>query len=584
MTFPSVLLLSFLAMFITIDAQMGVKQQLLSTFIYTLHGDRTPLVLSTSPTLTPLGAQQLYEAGNRVRQTYVTPNANGSITIHGISPYQLEYDQLTVLSTSDQYVFASAQAFLQGLYPPLQTSSNYTYIDGQSTVQNGTNLVAPLQGYQYPNIMTLSTNDLNSIWLSGWKNCPAYSSSSNDYYETESFQSLQNRSQEFYTSLQPDFLKGIFPNASVGYLNAYNIYDYLNYAYVHNTSAADLLTPAMLTEARTLADDLVFALNADTTASGSTAGDHIRAIAGRTLATRIMQAFYTTINTQGASDKMTLAFGSYEPMVAFAALARLVSPLNSAFYNVPASGSSFILELISMQSGNTDAYPETSDMFIRFLYQNGTDDDSSPVAYPLFGLSPSQTLISFTDFVAGLQEFEIFNVEDWCKTCSSFSVFCPAFVGTNGSLDSAGQVPSHQKGLSPAVAGVVGAIVTLAVAALLLGTAMLFGGMRFHRVHTKRMSELGGFKGAKKLASDQDLTIPKGNVGAVVVTSEEPTIIRGHERVGSWELKDQAKAEEAQGRIISAGTPQLPRPSYEGDDEDMPVGPDTVPVHPRSHI
>jgi hypothetical protein len=31
-----------------------------------------------------------------------------------IASYQLEYDQLTVLSTDDQYVSASALAFMQG--------------------------------------------------------------------------------------------------------------------------------------------------------------------------------------------------------------------------------------------------------------------------------------------------------------------------------------------------------------------------------------------------------------------------------------------------------------------------------------
>lgn len=576
------LLLSLFAMFITTAAQMGIRQQLLSTFIYTLHGDRTPLVLTTSPTLTPLGAQQLYEAGDRMRQRYVIPSESGGITINNISAYQLQYDQLTVLSTGDQFVFASAQAFLQGLYPPLQTSSNRTYIPGQSTVQNGTNLVAPLGGYQYPSIMTLSSNDLNSIWLNGMNNCPAYLNSSNEYYLTEAFRSLENNTAEFYANLQPRILNGIFSNASIRFSNAYKIYDYLNYASIHNTSVAEQLAPEILTKAKILADDLIFALIADTAASGLTPGDRIRAIAGRTMATRIMQAFYTTINTQGTSDKMTLAFGSHEPMVAFAALAGLIAPLNTAFYNVPAPGSSFVFELISMQSENTVAYPGPSDIFVRFLYQNGTGPDSSLVPYPLFGLSPSQELITLNDFVAGLQKFDIFSVEDWCTTCSSYAVFCPAFVGTNGSLDPTGRISSYQRGLSPTIAGVVGAVVTLAVAALFVGAVMLFGGARVYRVRSKRRSKLGGFKGAEKLASDQDLTLPKGGAGAVVTTSGETAPMRGHERVGSWELKDQAKAEDTRGQVLSAGAPRPRRASYE--DDDMPIDPHTLPVHPRSHL
>lgn len=569
----------------TAAAQTGVKQQVLSTFIYTRYGDRTPFVLPTSPTLTPLGAQQLFDAGDKIRQRYVTPpdsSATEPTTIYGISPYQLVYNQLTVLSTDEQYVFASAQAFLQGLYPPLQTASNYTYIAGQSTLSNGSNLVAPLDGYQYPQIISLSSNDLNSIWVNGMDNCPSYGASTNDYYDTDDFERIQNSTQGFYASLQPNFLNGVFSNASVGYFDAYYIYDYLNYASLHNTTVAQLLGPEDLTRAKILADDWVFALNADVAVSGSTEGDHIRAIAGRTLATRILQAFYTTINTQGNSDKMTLLFGSFEPMVAFAALADLVSPQNAAFYNVPAPGSSFIFELYSMQAENVTTYPDTSEIYVRFFYQNGTGDYSSLVAYPLFGLSPSQTMISLADFIASLEKFMIFNVEDWCTTCNSFSIFCPAFTGSNSSLEPTRRLSPSHKGLSPVVAGVIGAVVTLAAAALLFGAVMLFAGVRLHRVHSKRRSELGGFKGAKKLASDQDLSIPKGGASAVVVPGGEPVPVRGHERVGSWELKDQAKAEEAQGRMLDPAVVRPRRPSYEEDD--LPINPFTPAVEPHNHV
>jgi hypothetical protein len=552
------------------------------------YGDRTPFVLPTPQTLTPLGAQQLYEAGSKIRQRYLMPDDNGSTEptgIAGIASYQLEYDQLTVLSTDDQYVFASALAFMQGLYPPLETSSNYTYIAGQSTLQNGSNVVAPLNGYQYPNINAVSSNDLNSIWISGSNNCPNYLASTNDYYGSEAFEIIQNSTENFYSSLQPDLLDQVFPDESVGYYDAYYIYDYLYYASIHNTTAAQHLSMEDLTRAKILADDWVFALNADVDTSGSIPGDHIRAIAGRTLATRILQAFYTTINTQGASDKMTLLFGSFEPMVAFAALAGLVSPQNAAFYNVPEPGASFIFELYSLQAEGIDTYPDTSDIYVRFFYQNGTDSYSSLVAYPLFGLSPSQTLISLADFISGLEGFLMFNIEDWCTTCNSFSVFCPAFTDTDGSLNpSTALSPSHH-GLSPAVAGVIGAIVTLAVAALLFAGAMLLGGVRLHRVQSAQRSELSGFKGSNKLASDQDLTIPKGGAGATVIHTEDPAYpapVRGHERVGSWELRDQAKAEEAQGRGLNTVAGRPSRPSYEEDE--MPISPFTPPAAPHDHV
>ena len=199
-----------------------------------------------------------------------------------------------------------------------------------------------------------------------------------------------------------------------------------------------------------------------------------------------------------------------------------------------------------MQGEGDTSYPDNNEIYVEFLYQNGTGSDSKLVAYPLFGFSPSQTMIPLTDFISNMEKFMIFNVEEWCNTCNSFAVFCPAFVdndGTDGTLNpSTRRSSSNKGGLSPAVAGVVGAVVTLAVALLLFGAVALLGGVRLHRVHTKRRSELGGFKGSERLASDQDLTIPKGGAGAVVIPSPDPVQVRGHERVGSWELKKSSKS------------------------------------------
>ncbi|KIV87230.1 hypothetical protein PV11_02788 [Exophiala sideris] len=575
--------LALFYLFLTATSQTVLHEQVLSTFIFTRYGDRTPVVLSTSPALTPLGAQQLFEAGSKVRDRYVTPGEGSdseTTTIYGISAYQLLYDQICVLSTTDQYVAASAQAFIQGLYPPLQTT-NWTYIAGQSTLANGTNIIAPLNGYQYPQISTLSSNDLNSIWVDGMDNCPSYTASTQDYYDTSYYQEILSNNAEFYASLEPQFLNGIFSNASVGYYDAVDIYDYLNYAYIHNSTVAESLSTVDLERAKILAADLVFALNANTTASGSTSGDHIRAIAGRTLATRLLEAFNTNINNQGTSDQMTLLFGSFEPMVAFAALADIVSEQNAAFYNVPEPGSSFIFELMSMQDEKTTSYPNTSDIYVRFFHQNGTDNYSSLVEYPLFGLSPSASPISFLDFAAGLEKFLMYDVADWCTACASFSVFCPAFLDSNTTYNpTTGVLSSGHTGLSPVVAGVIGAVVTLAAAALLFGAVMLFGGIRLHRVHTRRRSELGGFRRAEKLASDRDLSNPKGGAGAIVVENGESMSPRGHERVGSWEMGDQAKAEEAKGTVLTPGA--LRRPSFE--DDNLSINSHAPPTNPRDHV
>ena len=187
--------------------------------------------------------------------------------------------------------------------------------------------------------------------------------------------------------------------------------DYLNYEYIHNSTVADNLDDIELARVKVLAADWVFAMYANTSASGNNEGDHIGVIAGRTLAARILQAFYTTINTQGDSDKMTLLFGGFEPMIGFAALAELVSPQNAAFYNLPEPGSSLMFELFALRENDIGTYPDFDELYVRFLYQNGTDEDSTAAEYPLFGRSPSLTMMSLSDFIAGIERIMVYNVE-----------------------------------------------------------------------------------------------------------------------------------------------------------------------------
>ena len=127
-----------------------LNEQVLSSFIYTVYGDRTPLILPEDPTLTPLGAQQLYGVGQKFRNRYV--GSNGSVpsgtAILGISPYVLNNEAISILTTSDQYLVASASAFMQGLYPPLDLSSSSTYATDLSVLANGSIITAPLSNYR----------------------------------------------------------------------------------------------------------------------------------------------------------------------------------------------------------------------------------------------------------------------------------------------------------------------------------------------------------------------------------------------------------------------------------------------------
>jgi hypothetical protein len=587
----SSVLLAFIGLqYIPTAAQTVLREQVWATVIFSLYGDRTPYILPQTYTLTPLGAQQLYSAGSGFRGRYVlagtSSSQNGvSTLINGIAEFQLDSDQVTMESAADQFIVASAQAFMQGLYPPLQLASNDTFITSQSSLANGSNIQAPLNGYQYPQIYTASRNDENSIWITGEVNCPAYTESSYEYYTSPEYATILDTTAGFYASLEQDFLNGVFTNSSVGYFDAYYIWDYLQYGVMHNTSISNHISEDDFLNARSLADQLIFALNGNTSASGSIPGDQIRAIGGKTLAARIVEALYTNIDTNGQYDKMTLLFGSFEPMVSFAALAGLAAEQTPEFYSIPDPGSSLVFELFSMSVNATDGYPARSDLNVRFLFQNGTGDGSELILYSLFGRDPSQAVMTFDEFVAGMETIWMPTVTDWCDTCSSFSVFCPAFVPNGGDGTSSG--PSYRgssghHNISPAVAGVIGAVVTMVVVAVVATIVALLGGLRVYRVKAKGRSDLGGFKGAEKLASDQDLTLAKGKIGATVAGISSPPAGRLHERVGSWELGDQAKAKEAQMPNFGSSDLSARRPSFE--DDELHVSPFAPPVKPDDRV
>jgi len=242
-----------------------LRQQVLSSFVFTRYGDRTPLYLDNDISiLTPFGAQQMYNVGSRFRDRYLTStfDALDSTVIRDISHYQLNADEISILTTDNQYAIASAQAFMQGLYPPLADASNqnYTHEAGVSNLANGTNVVAPLNGYQYPKINTASSYDLRSVWINGAQNCPAYTGRLIEYYNTSDYAFLYESTLEFYQDLKDDFLDNIFSPSNLGYFDAYYIYDYLRYQYLHNSTVRNTISDVNMTRAEILAADWVYAL------------------------------------------------------------------------------------------------------------------------------------------------------------------------------------------------------------------------------------------------------------------------------------------------------------------------------------
>lgn len=249
-------------------------------------------------------------------------------------------------------------------------------------------------------------------------------------------------------------------------------------------------------------------------------------------------------------------------------------------------------ELFSYTNDSSSFPDDTTDLYVQFLYRNGTGDGDAGdggelVSYPLFRRGVSQIQMTWKDFAAGMGTFAVDDVGEWCGACDSITLFCEAInenVATNAS-DIACSTSSSSKtkdGMSPAVAGVIGASVAIALFILVAATLLLGGFRMQYRSRSSSIGEggvgvlkrsgsaPGGFKGAEKLASDTDLRLksPVDGVGASVIR---------HERVGSWELKESMEG---------GGVSPMDRSvvDYERKSEDADLGLGGRPVVPFDRV
>jgi hypothetical protein len=331
-----------------------------------------------------------------------------------------------------------------------------------------------------------------------------------------------------YQTVWQQLLSNVFSFEEANWNNAYEIYDYVSYHYEHDAQFRDKLDqlgPGYLSLLREYASTQQRDLTGNLTVSGLTNGDMIRAVSGRTFATQVVSQFQESIAWGDGDFKLNLMVGSYEPFVAFFALSGLVNGASAAdFEQLPYPGAAMTFELFSV-GGNATVMPANDDLMVRFLYRNSTDPGVPFLEYPLFGNSPSKTSMAFAEFVSAMEIIGV-EVADWCTMCNSPDLFCAAL--TDNQSAPSNSTHGTQSGLSPAIAGVIGAISALVFMALAAVFAALLGGLRLVRRDSEgRDSTLGGFRGAEKMASDPDLAYSKGGAR--------------HERTGSWELRNGGK-------------------------------------------
>jgi len=527
-----------------------------------MHGERTPLLSGLQNTLTPQGAQQLYAQGDAFRSRYLTSarlliNASESritsrFPIQGLARNVLEHEQLAILSAPDSHIVASANAFMQGLYPPITnafaadtggTNISYSTLTGNSTQY-------PLDGYQYPVIETLGSSDERSIAIRGNAECPQWRISTTTAMQLDpDMKKLYEASLPGYRSLfsTPPLNDGVVPLSNASFWDAYNIQQYVDYRYSHEQAIYDAMKDGYASQNEflmTYARLQQLNMTSNQAVSGLQKGDMIRTIAGRTLAERVVDAFRANGDHAGSSNKLTLMFGSHEPFMSFFSLARLQQgdpTLPGPFWNISQNGAVMVFELIGdipdtagddipdTAGDDANAYPTEDNLYVRFLYRENADPDTPFKEYALFGLADTETRVPYSRFKQEMLNFSV-DVSAWCKICGSVQSFCQQRIAQPTVGEAISSVVQK-----PFVAGIIGAIIALAVLGLAAVAAVLFGGFHIQRPETpgamprpRRESRIpmlfGGLRATEKMASDPDLSVSR----------------RGshHERHGSWELRD----------------------------------------------
>jgi hypothetical protein len=285
-------------------------------------------------------------------------------------------------------------------------------------------------------------------------------------------------------------LNGTFATSQISYKNAYTsmplpitfklpltnprVFDYLNVASIHDNSSLPLLTPSTQQTLLSLASAHEYALAYNSSSP-------IRAVEGSTLAAQILQALTSSLLSPTTAPRLNVQLGAYASFLSFFGLASLPAA-NPDFYGIPDYTASMTFELFT--PGPTLPAPNASDVRVRFLYHNGTSATSDqPTAYPLFGTNATD--LAWADFAAGMSKFAIGNQGAWCTACGNTTGVCAAASGSgSGNGTVAGSEGGQGQGsgrMSNAVAGVIGAMVTLTVVLGLEALAMVLGGLRIIR-------------------------------------------------------------------------------------------------------
>ncbi|EFY88167.1 histidine acid phosphatase, putative [Metarhizium acridum CQMa 102] len=501
--------------------------------VFVNHGETTPNLISDHVILTPNGAQQMQRLGAAFRNRYLggsasnttaSSNSTDTAPIQSLPTDSIDNTQMAIMAATQEWSTSSAAAFMQGFYPP---NPNTSYV-GHNLVLDSNTTDYPLNGYQYAHIITYPNSDSNSVAIEGYEACTAWQSHmSQNLSQSPEINQRVNDKAYFYTKLfSNDPMQGSLPAGQATYLNAEEIYNFVDFNYAYNETVHKGLQDPNGT--LSVLQNNAFSLEQSKTSySGNMNKDDplnvLYSIAGRTLANKVTDQFSTFLATSGTRGKLTFMFGSSRSLMAFFGASGLMNDQNAAaspFSQLPKPGSAIAFELIS----ESDHSSSTDSLQVRFSYRPSADSGDQFSTYPLFGSGFGGAAMSYTSFLRKMNEIST-TASEWCTICSpgTTSTFCLTPNLPDNQISG-----SSSSAISPAVAGVLGAVLMAVLIACVTAGFIALGGWRFSRNGRQdggpAGSAAGGFKGNDKMAGDADVTV--SNAG------------RNEERVGSWELRD----------------------------------------------
>jgi hypothetical protein len=353
-------------------------------------------------------------------------------------------------------IIESANALLQGLYPPY--NETLVLANGSTVAWDRTQLIS---------IETVEPDEETS--LEGWISCDAWTTSLSAFYNSSEFVAQAKGANAFYQSIS-----SVLGNRPLTYQNGYNIFDFMNVNYIHNDTLSPEIAP-YLNESR------YYANWRESRAFGNADPSNVANIAGQSILPLLIDGVQQISNTTNPLKFQYLAI-SYKPFISLFNMMGMPSPLNDTMVDY---ASMVIFEV-------------RDDDTVTLRFRNSSEGNFG--YYPMFGSSETSTPLD--TFVDTLQPNSLDTLAKWCDKCqTSDARGCDVLAALNGTGGGSVQYASitsttGRQHVSPVVAGVIGALVALAVAGVALAAWLFFGGLVKRTRRGRSSGAVGGKQGA----------------------------------------------------------------------------------------